>query len=96
MRKAWTLTCLLLLTGYGVADESKKVRFHIDPPNFTVGYKGTVTGGITSNAPTAQAQELALPPISGGYYVSSIVDALQRLAELPPPRDPDSVLPHPV
>jgi len=68
VRKAWTLTCLLLLTGYGVADESKKVRFHIDPPNFTVGYKGTVTGGITSNAPTAQAQELALPPISGGYY----------------------------
>lgn len=35
-------------------------------------------------------------PISGGYYVSSIVDALQRLAELPPPRDPDSVLPQPV
>lgn len=68
MSKAWTLTCLLLLSGTGAAEESKKVKFHVDPPNFTVAYKSTVTGGITSNAPTAQAQELALPPISGGYY----------------------------
>ncbi len=35
-------------------------------------------------------------PISGGIYVSSIVDALQRLAELPPPRDPDSTVPSPI
>ena len=35
-------------------------------------------------------------PISGGYYVSAILDALQRLAELPPPRDPHSTLPQPV
>ncbi len=37
-------------------------------------------------------------PISGGIYVTAIVDALQRLAELPPLRDPDDrrALPYPV
>ncbi len=37
-------------------------------------------------------------PISGGIYVTAIVDALQRLAELPPLRDPDDhrSLPYPV
>lgn len=35
-------------------------------------------------------------PISGGIYVNAIVDALQRLAELPPVRDPNSTIPNPV
>lgn len=68
MRNAWTLTCLLLLTGLGVAEESTKVRFHIDPPNFAVFRVGTVTGGVDKN-PEAKPQEIALVATSGGYYV---------------------------
>lgn len=70
MRKAWRLGLLvLLLTQVLTAEETTTVKFLVDPPDFKVYRKTTITGGLNQAQPNAQAQESELARSQSGYWI---------------------------
>lgn len=70
MRKAWRQGLLVLLLVRGLAaEEPTTVQFLVDPPDFTVYRKTTITGGFHQTQPSAQAQESELVRTQSGYWI---------------------------
>lgn len=70
MKKAWWHGLLvLLLIRVLAAEEPTTVKFLVDPPDFKVYRKATVTGGLRPGQLSAQPQESELAQSQGGYWV---------------------------